>query len=263
MKVSEIMSEGPICVKEGDFVTHARQLMRDYFLRGLVVVDEEDRLVGMLTDQDILRVTATRSNVTVRGYARECPTVTPDMEIQKAARLMLEAKENRVPVVASTTDRTVLGVLSNSDLLKNMKLPKGAPANVGKIMTRKVETCPPDERVSKVWAHMLEADYTGIPVVSGKGEILGMITRRDILKSGAVRIGSEESRGTRTQETPRVEKIMSTPVYTLSEEDSIEQARGMIIHYDIGRVTVVNGTKVVGIVDRQDLLGAFVSSVSG
>ena len=263
MKVSEIMSEGPVCVKEGDFVTHARQLMRDHFLRGLVVVDEKDRLVGMLTDQDILRVTATRSNVTVRGYARECPTVTPDMEIQKAANMMLEAKQNRVPVVASTTDRTVLGVLSNSDLLRNMKLPRGAPANVGKIMTRKVETCNPDERVSKVWAHMLEADYTGIPVVSEKGEILGMITRRDILKSGAVRIGVEESRGTRTQETPRVEKVMSTPAYILSEEDSIEQAKEMIVRYDIGRITVVSGTRVVGIVDRQDLLNAFVNAVPG
>lgn len=263
MKVSEIMSEGPVCVKEGDFVTHARQLMRDHFLRGLVVVDEKDRLVGMLTDQDILRVTATRSNVTVRGYARECPTVTPEMEIQKAANLMLEAKQNRVPVVASTTDRTVLGVLSNFDLLRHMKLPRGAPANVGKIMTRKVETCNPDERVSKVWAHMLEADYTGIPVVSEKGEILGMITRRDILKSGAVRIGVEESRGTRTQETPRVEKVMSTPAYILNEEDSIEQAKEMIVRYDIGRVTVVSGTRVVGIVDRQDLLNAFVNAVPG
>ncbi len=41
MNVSEIMSEGPVSVKEGDFVTHARQLMRDHLLRGLVVVDEE------------------------------------------------------------------------------------------------------------------------------------------------------------------------------------------------------------------------------
>ena len=73
MNVSEIMSEGPVSVKEGDFVTHARQLMRDHFLRSLVVVDEENRLVGMLSDQDILRVTSTRSNVTVGGYARAVP----------------------------------------------------------------------------------------------------------------------------------------------------------------------------------------------
>lgn len=54
MNVSEIMTEEPVSIKEGDFVTHARQLMRDYFFRGIVVVDEGNRLVGMLNDQDIM-----------------------------------------------------------------------------------------------------------------------------------------------------------------------------------------------------------------
>ncbi|MDD2439440.1 MAG: CBS domain-containing protein [Methanosarcinaceae archaeon] len=259
MKVSDIMSEGPICVKEGDFVTHARQLMRDHYLRGVVVTDETGRLIGMLTDQDILRVTATRSNVTVRGYARECPTLTPEMEVEKAAKLIQEAKINRAPVIRSTTDRTVLGVLSNVDLLKNMKLPKKAPQTIREIMSKKVETCLPEARVATIWAQMLDSDYTGIPVVSKKGEPIGMITRRDILKSGAIRIGVEDSHGPRLSESPRVEKVMSTPAYTLNEEDSVEKAVGMILYYDIGRITVVNGKKISGIVDRQDLLKAFVS----
>ncbi|MCQ1536768.1 CBS domain-containing protein [Methanosarcina sp. KYL-1] len=260
MNVSEIMSEGPICVKEGDFVTHARQLMRDYLLRGLVVVDEENRLVGMLSDQDILRVTSTRSNVTVSGYARECPTVTPDMGIMKAAKLMAESKENRVPVVMSTTDRNVVGVLSDVDILKNVELPKNAPGTIAEIMTKKVETCSPDERVAKVWGHMLEKNYTGIPVVSGKGEPIGMITRRDIIKSGAVRMAVEDTRAIRPNESPKVEKIMSTPVYTLTEHDSVLNASKLITYRDVGRITIVNEQgKVCGIVDRQDLLGAFIS----
>src|SRR5690554_3647270 len=108
MNVSEIMTEEPVSIKEGDFVTHARQLMRDYFFRGIVVVDEGNRLVGMLNDQDIMNVTSTRSNVTVSGYARQSPTITPDMDLVKAAKLMVQSKQNRVPVVKSTTDRTVV-----------------------------------------------------------------------------------------------------------------------------------------------------------
>ena len=194
MNVSEIMSEGPVSIKEGDFVTHARQLMRDYFLRSLVVVDEENRLVGMLNDQDILRVTSTRSNVTVGGYARQSPTVTPDMDIMKAAKLMVQSKQNRVPVVVSTTDHTVVGVLSNVDILRNVEIPRNVPKTIQAIMTKKVETCSPDEKVGKVWGHMLETDYTGIPVVSKKGEPIGMITRRDIIKSGVVRTAVEDER---------------------------------------------------------------------
>ena len=263
MDVSEIMSEGPVSVKEGDFVTHARQLMRDHFLRGLVVVDEENRLVGMLNDQDILRVTSTRSNVTVGGYARESPTVTPDMDIMKAAKLMVQSKQNRVPVVKSTTDHVVLGVLSNVDILRNVEVPRNIPNKVQEIMTKKVKTCSPEDRVGAVWGHMLETDYTGIPVVSKKNEPIGMITRRDIIKSGVVRIGVEDDRAIRPNDSPKVEKIMSTPTYTLLENDSVHNAIKMIIHYDIGRVTIVNEHgKVSGIVDRQDLLESIVNKWS-
>ena len=211
MNVSEIMTEGPVSIKGGDFITHARQLMRDYFLRGLVVVDEGNRLVGMLNDQDILRVTSTRSNVTVDGYARQSPTVTPDMDVMKAAKLMVQSKQNRVPVVVSTADHTVVGILSDVDILRNVEIPRNIPKTIQAVMTKKVETCSPEERVAKIWGHMLETDYTGIPVVSKKGEPIGMITRRDIIKSGVVRISVEDERATRPNDSPKVETIMSTP----------------------------------------------------
>ncbi|KKG11679.1 hypothetical protein EO98_08155 [Methanosarcina sp. 2.H.T.1A.6] len=257
MNVSEIMTVGAVSVKEGDFITHARQLMRDYLLRGLVVVDEGNRLVGMLNDQDIMRITSTRSDVTVGGYARQSPTVTPDMDVVKAAKLMVQSKQNRVPVVKSTTDHTVVGVLSDVDILKKVELPRSVSKTIETVMTKKVETCLPDERVSKIWNYMIETDYTGIPVVSKKGDPIGMITRRDIIKSGILRRSVEDERATRPNESPKVEKIMSTPAYTLSENDSVKSAIEMIIRHDIGRVTVVNEQgKISGIVDRQDLLGS-------
>lgn len=260
MNVSEIMTDEPVSIKEGDFVTRARQLMRDYLLRSLVVVDEENRLVGMLNDQDILRITSTRSNVTVGGYASQSPTVTPDMDVMKAAKLMVQSRQNRVPVVKSTTDRTVVGVLSNVDILRNVEVPKNVPRSLQAVMTKKVKTCSPEEKVGTVWAYMLETDYTGIPVVSKKNEPIGMITRRDIIKSGAVRTEVEDERRIRPNDSPKVEKIMSTPTYTLSDMDSIQNAIKMIIHYDIGRVTIVNEKdKISGIVDRQDLLGSIIN----
>lgn len=263
MNVSEIMTEGPVSIKEGDFVTHARQLMRDYFLRGIVVVDEGNRLVGMLNDQDIMNVTSTRSNVTVSGYARQSPTITPDMDVVKAAKLMVQSKQNRVPVVKSTTDRTVVGILSDVDILRNVEPPRHVSKTLEAIMTRKVKTCSPDDRISRVWNYMIETDYTGIPVVSNKGDPIGMITRRDILKSGILRMSIEDERAARPNESPKVEKIMSTPAYTLSESDSIKSAIEMVVKRDIGRVTIVNEQgKISGIADRQDLLESIVRGLS-
>ncbi len=261
MKVDRMMSSEPVSVKVGDFITHARQLMRDHFLRGIVVVDDGNRLVGMLNDQDILRVTSTRSNVTVEGYARQTPTVTPDMDGMKAAKLLVQSKQNRCPVVISTDEHTVVGILSDVDILKNMEIPRNIPETIEAIMTKKVKTCSPEERVSKVWGHMLETNYTGIPVVSNGEEPIGMITRRDIIKSGAVRMSLEDERASSLNDSPKVKKVMSTPTYTLSESDSVQSAIKMIIHYDIGRVTIVNGNgKISGIIDRQDLLESIVNA---
>jgi CBS domain-containing protein len=261
MKVDRVMSCEPVSIKSVDFITHARQLMRDHFLRGIVVVDDGNRLVGMLNDQDILRVTSTRSNVTVGGYARQTPTVTPDMDVMKAAKLIVQSKQNRCPVVISTDEHTVVGILSDVDILRNVEIPRNIPETIEAMMTKKVKTCSPEERVSKVWGHMLETNYTGIPVVSSGGEPIGMITRRDIIKSGAVRISLEDERASSLNDSPKVKKVMSTPTYTLSESDSVKSAIEMIIHYDIGRVTIVNGNgKISGIVDRQDLLESIVNA---
>ncbi|MCL7411110.1 MAG: CBS domain-containing protein [Methanosarcinaceae archaeon] len=256
MIVEEIMSKEPVRIKDNDFVTHARQKMRDHYLRGLPVVNESNRVIGILTDQDILNITSTRSNVTVGGYARECPTITPDMDIIRSAQLLVEAKQNRIPVVASTTDKTCVGLLSIMDILNNIHPTTKSPKTVGKIMTTNVFTCHPDDSITKIWLQMIEYDYTGLPVVSHKNEMMGIITRRDIIRSGYARTGLREAHGTNPSESTTVEKVMSTPAYTISQDTPISKAIEMMLHYDTGRVSVVNGTKLIGIVDRRDVLRA-------
>ncbi|WP_135605738.1 HPP family protein [Methanococcoides sp. NM1] len=256
MTVGQIMSKDGVFVKEDDFVTHARQMLRDYFLRSLPVIDGSERLVGILTDQDVLNITANKSHVTVAGYARECPLITPDMDAIKAARLLVEVGMHRVPVVASTSDRKLVGMLSDVDLLKKFKITRISPKMVKEIMETKVKTCNPNDSISKVWQNMLDQDFTGIPVVSEKNKPMGMITRMDIIKAGFARIGSSDAHGTKPNDSTKVEKLMSTPIYATLPETSISKAIEMVLHYDIGRLIIINDSKMMGIVGRHDLLKA-------
>ena len=256
MTVGDVMSKEVTCVTADDFVTHARQIMRDHHLRSLPVVEDEEymRVLGILTDQDVMQISSARSGVTVRGFVTVCPAITPDTGVVEACAAILDARLNRVPVIRSINDQTLVGILSTTDLLK--KLRPRAHLVVRDIMTGKVVTCSPKDRVAKVWSTMLESDYTGLPVLSLKGVLIGMVTRSDIIRAGFARIGLEDEGGTRAKQSPPVEKIMNTPAYTVSPATPVSGAIDMMLKLDVGRLSVVDDGRLVGIVDRIDLVQA-------
>lgn len=237
-------------------MTHARQVMRDSFLRALPVLDGKQRVVGVLTDQDILRIRSSRSNITVRGYAREYPVISPDTDVLVAARLLLEAKQHLAPVIASPSDKTLVGVVSEVDILRNVQPTKKSPATVQDIMTGSVETTYPDESIARLWLNMLEWDYTGIPVISHKNKAIGIVTRSDIIRSGYARIGSGDMHGKGSGDAPKVEKVMSTPLYSIPPESSVSEAIHSVLEHNIGRICITQNNELVGIADRYDLLKA-------
>ncbi|MGM0770786.1 MAG: CBS domain-containing protein [Halobacteriota archaeon] len=261
MKVNEIMSKDAVCINKHDSITHARQLMRDHYLRGLPVIDEEKKVIGILKDQDVLNIKATKSNVTVEGYIQTCPLITPATEIADAAKYLLDSEIGRCPVVISNEDRRLSGIVSNSDILAKIKSNRKLDGTVSEIMTTDVVTCKPHENVTKIWPVLLESNFSGLPVVSEKGEPIGIVTRMDIIRSGFIRTSMSETRATQPKDTTVVEKIMSTPVYSVSSETPIKDCLRQMLHYDVGRMTVVNEDRIAGIVDRTDVLQAFVMGI--
>jgi len=73
--------------------------MRDRNKRTLPVVDNKNRVVGILNEKEILNIFSTKSNVTVEGFSSGFPEVYPDMDIIQAAKLMTAAGLGRVPVL--------------------------------------------------------------------------------------------------------------------------------------------------------------------
>jgi acetoin utilization protein AcuB len=128
MHVRELMTGGPITVAPDTPVFEARQLMLKERIRHLLVV-EDGRLVGILTDRDIrlnLPSQATSLSVWEVNYLLARLTVEkimstavimvgPDRDAADAARLMLEHKIGGLPVV----DRgRVIGILTETDIVR-------------------------------------------------------------------------------------------------------------------------------------------------
>jgi CBS domain-containing protein len=85
---------------------------------GAVAVTEEHRLVGIFTERDVLRLAGDGSQFGDLKLAdvmtRAVVTLTPDVDIVDAARLMREKKIRHIPVVE---DGNVLGIVGIRDVM--------------------------------------------------------------------------------------------------------------------------------------------------
>ena len=256
MKTRDIMSVEKVAVRQDDFVTKARQLLRDNLLHSMPVVDGEGRAVGMITSQDALRVTSSKSNVTVSGYIQPCPAVTPDTPIVDAAKALVAASVGHIPVMDDAG--RLVGTVSMKQVFRALDFTRMNHIPVSRVMTQKVETSTPDEDVSTLWMRMIESGYTGYPVVE-KGRVVGMVTRKDLLNAGTARIGRE---GHKVKAGTSVTKMMSTSVIAVSEDDNIHLVVDVFRREGIGRVPVLRNGKLAGIVDRHDIVHAYLGGMN-
>jgi CBS domain-containing protein len=250
MTLLELMSP-PFTVREDAYVTHVRQLMRDGY-RSLPVVDSQSRVKGMVILTDIIKVTSTKSDVTVIGFVRETGLANSDFTPLDVARIFATTGFD-VPVVRSREDSTIIGVIDSELLMNALSFDK--KTTVDAVMTGAVRTCEATDLVSKVWLNMAQYGFSCYPVMK-KRRLIGVVTLQDILKAGHVRLEREDERGGGRIHSPAVEKVMKTPVITVESDSSIWEAANLMKQYAIGRLPVVEDTKLIGIVDRQDLVRA-------
>ena len=137
-------------------------------------------------------------------------TVSPDMEVVQAAKILLEKGINGVPVIEKGK---LVGILCQSDLIaqqKDLPMPsfftildsyiplsstkriekafkKIAATYVSDAMTSDPVTVQPDTGIEKIASLMLDRNYHTIPVVD-EGKLVGIIGKEDVLKTIVPRV---------------------------------------------------------------------------
>ena len=132
---------------------------------------------------------------------------------------------------------------------------------VRELMTDAVITARPDMPVLDARHSMVEHRIRHLVVTSDGGELLGIVTDRDIrlnLPSQATSLSVWEMNYLLTRLT--VEKVMTTSVITVGPDRSARDAAELILDHRIGALPVVDGGRLIGIVTETDLLRAFVKS---
>ena len=129
----------------------------------------------------------------------EVVTAEPSTRFKEIAALLAQHRISAVPVVDA--DRRVLGIVTEADLLLKQEHPdpkadvsliwtrrrrrqraKAAAAVAGKLMTAPAVTVPPTATVTEAARRMHTARIKRLPVVNERGQLLGIVSRADLLK---------------------------------------------------------------------------------
>jgi len=114
------------------------------------------------------------------------------------------------------------------------------------VMTHYVITIHPWETIQRAAQILYECDCGALPVVNNSGQLMGMVTDRDI----ALRIigrGIDPRRA-------RVEDCMTSEAIACRDDDSIESCMRQMSRHQLRRVPIVDGRDcVIGIVSQSDL----------
>ena len=119
MKVKDAMHKGVDWVSPDTPVTELAKLMRDHDV-GAIPIGENDRLVGMVTDRDIVCKGLAQDNFNASSTtARDVMTAEihccrDDDDLARAVRHMDELKVRRLPVINKS--KRMVGILSLGDV---------------------------------------------------------------------------------------------------------------------------------------------------
>ena len=129
MLVKERMSHPVVTIHPELPIMEALNLMKKEHIRRFPVVDKRGRLVGIVSEQDLLQAAPSSATslsvwevnyligkiIVKRVMTKDVITITEDTPLEEAARIMVDNKIGGIPVIRK---RQVVGLITETDLFK-------------------------------------------------------------------------------------------------------------------------------------------------
>ena len=191
--VREIMaSDIPRAYVEESLEEAMERLVKSKYT-GMPVLDENDRVVGIITERDFIKpIAGLETGISVRDVmTEEVLTLPPGAPLIDAMRAMVRNVFRRIPI---TSEGSLLGIITTIDIqshfieketfskIRSSGLEIVLNEEVSRLMTKEVITVSPDKDVGYASKIMLDREIGGLPVLSN-GELVGIVTEKDVISS--------------------------------------------------------------------------------
>ena len=277
-RVSSYYNQEVYTISPSDTLAAARNMMLRYKIRRLVVVDDEERPIGILTATDIAEAVLGKfqarplDQIRVEEIMnRDVITIEHTKSIKTAARLMIRHRIGGLPVVSA--DGRLMGIITKTDLVRAFADRFQGKFKVGDLKRPAYAKARPAHSVFYLW-RLIHMDPSGKIIIIDEDERpIGVVTKWDLatvsipeeiaFTSGKNRYRKRKTPSPlkdkiiveRTYFVPLAENVMTPdPITTMDDVDAAEAAR-IMVRNRIGVLPVVNDEGVLtGIVTKREYL---------
>ncbi|RUT09101.1 poly(A) polymerase [Dulcicalothrix desertica PCC 7102] len=130
-----------------------------------------------------------------------------------------------------------------NELIESLKLQIPKPPCARDLMSSPVRSIRPETTIAEAQRILLRYGHSGLSVVDIEGNLVGVISRRDL--DIALHHGFSHA---------PVKGYMTTNIKTITPDTTMLQIEELMVKYDIGRLPVMDNGELVGIVTRTDIL---------
>lgn len=252
-QVTETPADEALAVGDDAFILHLRSDAMDSVAAALGVTAEPVTL-----EQESEK--SARIVVVVAGPPKDTPIFL--QSVTGFAHAMATEEVSAAILAASTTAE----VEEISDLM-DVELPE--VVLVGDVMRRKARSVTPETTLGEAASMMTRYQLGSIPVLSDDGEVLGMVSGRDLLALALPRYFKEIRLGVGRVSTEKevdagddvadpttvpVREVMDRSVLCLSEDQSLAEVAALMVAKDTDRFPVARDGILVGILTRRGVV---------
>ncbi|MGE4287101.1 MAG: IMP dehydrogenase [Salinivirgaceae bacterium] len=120
----------PVTITKDKSVSDALQLMKEFKIGGIPVVDNYNTLIGIVTNRD-LRFETTEKSIADVMTAENIVTTKQTIDLEQAAKILMKHKIEKLPVVDD--DNKLIGLITYKDITKAKDRPNACKDSKGRL----------------------------------------------------------------------------------------------------------------------------------
>jgi CBS domain-containing protein len=275
MKIEDVMNEEVILAEENEQVSHARNLMLKHGYSRILVVDQEGKPVGIITEKDLIR--KMRANgpqwkrrpidkISIRRVMTPNPVIiTPYRELREVVELMIKNNVSSIPVA---DEDEVVGIVTKNDLMNFYSQKFTGKWKVSQLMTSEVITVNENHSIGHVIS-IMDDKKIGKVIVMRDNEPVGIITSANISFANVEdpetgmsvekiaflrKTDGHEKRNVREVSLVTAGDIMTNHLIKIGADEDAAKAADMMVKEEVSGIPVVDGDELLGIITKTDII---------